>query len=126
LDTGSDVSIIAARHWPKRWTCQPLLPICPLKSAQQIHWNDEERHSGVFAPYVLDNLLVNLWGRDVLEGVGVIVCSPNIVVSHQMFQQAYNVFRGLGKYQQGKFHPVQPLENLGRMELGYQAMQHFH
>jgi hypothetical protein len=23
LDTGADVSVIAARHWPKSWPCQP-------------------------------------------------------------------------------------------------------
>jgi hypothetical protein len=42
-----------------------------------------------------------------------------------MFQQGYNPLTGLGKYQQGKLHPVQLLENLGRMGLGYQAMQPF-
>jgi hypothetical protein len=35
----------------------------------------------------LDNLLVNLWGSDVLESMGAILCTPNSVVSHQMFQQ---------------------------------------
>jgi hypothetical protein len=42
-----------------------------------------------------------------------------------MFQQGYNPLRGLGKYQQGRLHPVQPLENLGRTGLGYQAVQPF-
>jgi hypothetical protein len=26
LDTGADVSVIAARHWPKSWPCQPSVP----------------------------------------------------------------------------------------------------
>jgi hypothetical protein len=29
LDTGADVSVIAARHWPKSWPCQP--PAANLK-----------------------------------------------------------------------------------------------
>jgi hypothetical protein len=82
-------------------------------------------HSELFAPYVLDNLPVNLWRRAVLDCMGAILYSPNSMVSHQMFQQGYNPLRGLGKYQQGRLHPVQPLENLERTELGYQAAQHF-
>jgi hypothetical protein len=78
LDTGADVSVIVARHWPKSYPCQPsavnLQGVAaahgPLQSAQQICWRDEEGHSGLFAPYVLDNLLVNLWGKDVLECMG--------------------------------------------------------
>jgi hypothetical protein len=23
LDTGADVSVVSARHWPKSWPCQP-------------------------------------------------------------------------------------------------------
>jgi hypothetical protein len=133
LDTGADVSVIAARHWPKHWPCQPSASDLqgvgavhsPLHSAQQICWRDVEGHSGLFNPYVLDNLPVNLWGRDVLVSMGVTLCSPNSMVFHQMFQQGYNSLRGLGRYQQGRLHPVQPLGKLGRMGLGYQAMQHF-
>jgi hypothetical protein len=86
--------------------------------AQQIHWKDEKRHSGFFAPYVLDNLLANLWEKDVLESMGTTFCSPDRVVSHQMFQQGCNLLRGLVKYQQNRLQPVQSLENLGRMGLG--------
>jgi hypothetical protein len=68
LDTGADVSVIAAKHWPKSWSCQPSAAHLqdvrathsPLQSAQQIRWRDEEGHSGVFTPYVLDNFPVNL------------------------------------------------------------------
>jgi hypothetical protein len=34
--------------------------------AQQICWRNEEGHSRLFTPYVLDNLPVHLWGRDFL------------------------------------------------------------
>jgi hypothetical protein len=133
LDTGADVSEIAARHWPESWPCQPSAADLqgvgaahgPLQSSQQICWRDEEGQSGLFTPYVLDHLSVSLWGRDVLEGMGATLCSPNSVVSHQMFQQGRNPLRGMGKYQQGRLHPVQPLGKLGMMGLGYQAAQHF-
>jgi hypothetical protein len=44
LDTGGDVSVIAARHWSKSWPCQPSAADLqwvgaahgPLQSAQQI------------------------------------------------------------------------------------------
>jgi hypothetical protein len=62
-------------------------------SRVQIHWRDEEGHSGLFTHYVLDNLLFNLWGRNVLEGVVTVLCSPNSMVSYQMFQQGYNPLR---------------------------------
>jgi hypothetical protein len=54
-----------------------------------------------------------------------ILCSPNSVVFHQMFQQGYNPLQGLGKYKEGRLHPVQPLENLGGIGIGYQATQSF-
>jgi hypothetical protein len=114
----------------KRWPCQPSTAVLqgvgathdPLQTGQQICGRDEEGHSELFALYVLDNLLVNLWEERVWE-LG--LCSPSSVVSHHMFQPGYNPLRGLGKYQQGRSYPVQPLENIGRMGLGYQAVQHF-
>jgi hypothetical protein len=57
--------------------------------------------------------------------MGAILSSPDSMVSHQMFQDGNNPLRELGKYQQGRLHPVQPLGNLGRMGLGYQAAQPF-
>jgi hypothetical protein len=40
-------------------------------------WHDEEGHSGTFLPYVLKDLPVNLWGRDVLQEMGAILYSPS-------------------------------------------------
>jgi hypothetical protein len=45
---------------------------------------------GFFTPCVLDNLLVNLWGRDVSECMDAILYSPISLATHQMFQQGYN------------------------------------
>jgi hypothetical protein len=44
LDTGADVSVIAGRHWPESWSCQPsaadLQGVAatrdPLQRAQQL------------------------------------------------------------------------------------------
>jgi hypothetical protein len=55
LDPSGDVSVIAARHWPKSWPCQPSAGDLqwvgathgPLHSAHPIHYRDEERHSGL-------------------------------------------------------------------------------
>jgi hypothetical protein len=65
---GADVSVIAAKHWSKRWPCQPSTADLqgvgathdPLQTGQ-ICGRDEEGHSELFALYVPDNLLVNLW-----------------------------------------------------------------
>jgi hypothetical protein len=54
LDTGADVSVIAARHWPKSWPCQPSAANLqnvgttndPLQSAQQFLWRDERDTQG--------------------------------------------------------------------------------
>jgi hypothetical protein len=78
----------------------------PLQSAATIKWQDEEGHSGFFTPYVLKYLPVNLWGRDALQGIGAILCSPNNMGSHMMFQQGFNPQRGLGKTQQGSLYPI--------------------
>jgi hypothetical protein len=45
----------------------------PLQGDQQIHWRDEKGPSELFTPYVLDNLLFSLWGRDELEHMGAVL-----------------------------------------------------
>jgi hypothetical protein len=125
LETGADVSVVAAGHWPKSWPCQPSAAdlqgegplMAPSRVLSRSIGGMKRDTQGFFNPYV--------WRRDVLERMGAILWSPNSMVSHQMFLQGYNSFRGLGKYQQGRLHPVQPLGNLGRAGLGYQALQHF-
>jgi hypothetical protein len=59
----------------------------------------EEGHFGTFIPYVLKDLQVNLWGRDVLEEMGAILYSPSASdkVSHMMLQQGFDPCKGLGK-----------------------------
>ena len=60
-------------------------------------WRDEEGNSGQIQPYVMSNLPVTLWGRDLLSQMGVIMCSPNEAVSKQMHKQGFLPGHGLGK-----------------------------
>jgi hypothetical protein len=62
----------------------------PIQSATTIKWQDKEGHSVIFTPCVLKDLPINLWERDILEGMGAMLFSPNHMVSHMM-----------GKVQQG-------------------------
>jgi hypothetical protein len=77
----------------------------PQQSDATIKWHDEEGHAGFLfcffflTTYVLKDLPVNLRGRDVLQGMGAILCSSNSVVSHMMLQQDFDPQRGLGKTQ---------------------------
>lgn len=70
-DTGADQSIIRREDWPKRWPIQQAeqtlrglgIASNPDRSTNVLNWKDEEGNQGVFQPYVLDHLPVNLWGR---------------------------------------------------------------
>lgn len=78
LDTGADVSVIAERHWPREWPKQiaisSLQGIGQTNNSEQstelLHWTDHEGHEGNIRPYILPNLPVNLWGRDVMTHIG--------------------------------------------------------
>jgi hypothetical protein len=56
------ISVIAARHWPKSWPCQPSAADLqgvgaahgPLQSAQQIGWRNKDGHSGLFCSLCLE------------------------------------------------------------------------
>jgi hypothetical protein len=95
LDTGADVSVVAERHWPSTWPCVQatadlkgvVSATAPLQSACAISWHDDEGHSGTFLPYVLKDLPVNLWGRDVLQEMGAILYSPSAKASHMCYNR---------------------------------------
>lgn len=126
LDTGADVSVISARYWPQAWPVQAAVTSLqgigqsrsPNISSQILPWRDMEGHAGTFQPYVLPDLPVNLWGRDVMEKMGVYLQSSNPAVTRQMMNQGLLPGQGLGKLNQGIVEPLEPKQNTGRSGLG--------
>jgi hypothetical protein len=70
---------------------------------------------------VLKDFPVNLWGRDVLQEMGVILYSLSAKVSHRTLQQGFDPRKGLGKSQQGKKEPISSMPCPPHMELGYKT-----
>lgn len=85
VHTGADVTIILAAEWPKAWPTEATLTHLqglgqssnPMRSTVPLIWKNDEGHSGKIQPYVISGLPVNLWGRDLLSQLGIIMCSPN-------------------------------------------------
>lgn len=104
LDTGANVSVLSYQQWPQHWPKQSTMTQLqgigqqqsPEQSSDLLSWEDGEGHSGVFKPYIISGLPVNLWGRDIMEKMGVYLYSPNKKVSQQMFDQGFLLFQGLG------------------------------
>ena len=75
LDTGADVSVISLNDWPKNWNKQAAISTLreigqshnPGQSSELLRWKDAEGHEGYIQPYILPNIPVNLWGRDVMK-----------------------------------------------------------
>ena len=69
-----NVSVIAERHCPREWPKQIAISALqgigqtntPEQSTEPLHWTDHEGHEGDIRSYILPNLPVNLWGRDVM------------------------------------------------------------
>ena len=95
IDTGADVTIIRGQDWPSAWPLSDMLTHLqgigyannPKQSSKLLNWKDEEGNSGQIKPYVMSNLPVTLWGRDLLSQMGIIMCSPNEAVTKQMLRQ---------------------------------------
>jgi hypothetical protein len=73
----------------------------PKQSSKLLSWRDEEGNSGQIQPYVIPNLPITLWGRDLLSQMDLIMCSPNEGVTKQMLGQGFLPDQGLGKEGQG-------------------------
>ncbi|KAK1343874.1 hypothetical protein QTO34_014429 [Cnephaeus nilssonii] len=77
VDTGADVSVISKEFWPPSWSTTEAMgsvkgvgvPDDTQRSAAVLRWQDEEGQTGWFQPYIISGIAVNLWGRDVLEGL---------------------------------------------------------
>ena len=109
IDTGADVTFIRGQDWPSTWPLSDMLTHLqgisyanyPKQSAKLLTWKDEEDNSGQIQPYVMPNLPTTLWGRDLLSQMGLIMCSPHVVVTKQMLEQGFLPGQGLGKEGQG-------------------------
>lgn len=71
----------------------------PESSSQYLEWKDEEGHEGIFRPFVLEHLPINLWGQDILQAIGVVLTTEP--VQRMMADQGFVPGRGLGKHLHG-------------------------
>lgn len=128
LDTGADVTCIAAKDWPQNWpleqTNQRLVGVgaaqTPARSTSILKWKDEENHHGLVQPYVLPHIPLTLWGRDILAEMGVMLFAPNEQIKAQLLDMGFDPTKGLGKEQQGRTDPIIPLQRTPRAGLGYE------
>ncbi|XP_037385199.1 endogenous retrovirus group K member 25 Pro protein-like [Talpa occidentalis] len=113
LDTGADVSVIAQNHWPSAWKLTQTNTSIqgvgsashPSPSSRHLHWTSEEGHNGYFKPYVLPHIPMNLWGRDVMSAMDIII-TTNSPATRSMVKSGYSPGKGLGKNLQGDPLPV--------------------
>lgn len=126
IDTGADATIISGKNWPSAWPLTASLTHLkgigqtsnPQQSSKILTWVDEEGNSGIVQPYVVPDLPVNLWGRDILGQLNLIMCSPNEIVTHQMLKQEFRPGQGLEKHWQGIKEPIKVTEKFNRLGLG--------
>lgn len=127
IDTGADATVIASHLWPASWpttvTSTHLRGIGqstnPRQSTKLLSWTDNEGNAGHIQPYIIPGLPVNLWGRDILSQLKLIMCSPNEIVTQQMLHQGFLLGQGLGKSGQGIKQPIIVLANKNRTGLGH-------
>ena len=127
LDTGADRSIISSYYWPKGWpvieTEHALQGLGyaqnPTMSAQMLTWRSEDGKKGTFTPYILP-LPVNLWGRDALTALGMVLTNEYSPQAQQIMQNmGYLPGKGLGRNSDGRTEPVQALGNPDKKGLGF-------
>lgn len=126
VDTGADATVISTHSWPDSWpttaSATHLKGIGqstnPKQSSKILTWTDEEGNSGQVQPYIVPGLPVNLWGRDILSQLKLIMCSPNELVTQQMLKQGFLPGQGLGKHNQGIKKPITIDSKTNRSGLG--------
>jgi hypothetical protein len=126
LDTGADGTVISSSHCPIVWPLEPTATHLKgigqtqdtLKSSKLLTWSDKENNTGTVPPFVVRGLPVNLWGRDILSQMGVIMYSPNETVTNLMLKTGYLPGKGLGKNEQGIVHRFVPVPKRDKKGLG--------
>lgn len=106
IDMGTDVTIVRKEDWPLVWPLETTMTYLqgigqsknPQRSANLLTWKDQEGNQGHIQPYVIAGLPLNLWGRDLLTQMGMIMGSPNNVVTAQMLKSRFLPNQGLGKW----------------------------
>ena len=97
--------MIAKKHWPAVWPLQLAsttlegvgLASSPVCSTQYLDWEDEEGHKGIFKPFVLEHFSLNLWGRDVLQAMGVVLTTEPVqrMLSNRGFVPGWGLSKNL-------------------------------
>lgn len=106
-DTGADSSMIAKKTLACSLVLQPAsitlqgigMASSPECSTQYLDWKDEEGNKGIFKPFVLKHLPLNLLGRDVLQTMGAILTTEP--VQCMLTDQGFVPGQGLDKDLQG-------------------------
>lgn len=118
LDTGADTSVISQQFWPPSWPTQPAKTRVAgiggspsvMQSVNYLNWADNEGHSGTFLPYIIADLPVNLWGRDIMEAMGAVLTTQMITPQRMLQRWGWKEGQGLGKQQQGQSTCISVLE----------------
>lgn len=119
------MSVISLKQWPPLAHTQESMTSLqgigmaqgPLHSSKSLSWSDKKGHKGAFQPYV-DYLPVNLWGRDVLAQMSVLLYSSNTTVAQMMLDQGHVPGTCLGNGGQGQslLIPPQPHQEWSGLE----------
>lgn len=92
LDTGSDKTCIAGKDWPRAWpvtrTSSSLVGLGMAanvaRSTSILTWTFEDQ-TGHVQPYVIPSLPFFLWGRDMMEGMGLMLTTVPPLLEDQYF-----------------------------------------
>uniref|UniRef100_A0A5F8GN40 human endogenous retrovirus K endopeptidase n=1 Tax=Monodelphis domestica TaxID=13616 RepID=A0A5F8GN40_MONDO len=128
LDTGADSTVISHKHWPCAWPLQPSTTHLSgigqvnhtLQSSKFLTWRDAEGNTGTTRPYVVKGLPVNLWGRDILAQMRLLMVSPSDPVTQMMLKSGFLPGKGLGKNEQGNPQPISLTPNRDKAGFGSQ------
>ncbi|XP_012928834.1 endogenous retrovirus group K member 21 Pro protein-like [Heterocephalus glaber] len=127
VDTGADITIIKGEDWPRAWPLKDTLTHLkgigqsqnPKQSAKDLTWRGQDDNQDTIQPYIISGLPINLWGRDLLSQMGMIISSPNKIVTMQMFKNGYIPGTGLEKHPTSLTHPIEPVPRPPRTGLGH-------